>query len=163
MTDLDLLLDRGRLDGPQPIERVVGPERIAAAVDLNDMADARTAIEDLCMHWGGACGALLPIDRAATGLSHRWRSFLSAGAFDNLATRGLLSQQGGRSQLDGDELGLFATERLRSNPAVSTRAVRAVEPSASGPAMLEAAISHLVRAAAMRLVVHRRETTARWR
>jgi hypothetical protein len=119
VTNLELLLDDRRLDGSQPIERVVGPDRIAAAVDADDMEDVRAAIEDLCMNWGGACGALLPVDRATAGLSSRWRSFLSAGTFDNLATRGLLPQQGGRAQVDGDELGLFALEFVKGEPLLS--------------------------------------------
>ena len=119
MTALDLLLDGGRLNGSQPVERVVGPERTAAAVDASDIADARTAIEDLCMHWGGACGAVLPVDRATPSLSARWRSFLSTGEFDNLATRTLLPQQGGRAQADGDELRLFALEFIKGEPLLS--------------------------------------------
>ena len=62
---------------------------------------------------------LLPVDRGTPGLSQRWRSFLSAGAFDNLATRNLIPEQGGRSQVDGDELGLFALEFVKGEPLVS--------------------------------------------
>jgi hypothetical protein len=89
---LGLVLDDGRLEGAQPVERLVGPERIAVVVDANDVADARTAIEDLCLRWGGACGAVLVAERGTHEFPSRWESFLLAEAFDNLATRGVLEE-----------------------------------------------------------------------
>jgi hypothetical protein len=87
VSELELLLDDGRLDGTYAVERAVAPERVAAVVDRSDLADARSAIEDLCMTWGGACGALLPANGGDTDLPARWGRFLADGAFDQLAHR----------------------------------------------------------------------------
>lgn len=89
MAELEFLLDDGRLDGPHAVDRVVGPCRVAAIADRADLSDARSAIEDLCMTWGGACGGLLPATRGA-GLSNRWTEFLAEGEFDRLAHRGVV-------------------------------------------------------------------------
>jgi hypothetical protein len=89
MSELELLLDDGRMEGTYAVERVVAPDRVAAVVDRGDLDDARSAIEDLCTTWGGACGALLPAERDDTDLPVRWDRFLKAGVFDRLAYRGI--------------------------------------------------------------------------
>jgi hypothetical protein len=81
------LLDNSRLEGAHAVERVVGPECVAAAVDRAELADAHAAISELCMTWGGVCGALLPAERGARDFHARWQRFLDNDAFDQLTHR----------------------------------------------------------------------------
>ena len=112
MSELELLLDDGRMEGTYAVERVVAPDRVAAVVDRGDLSDARSAIEDLCTTWGGACGALLPADRDDTDLPVRWDSFLKAGVFDRLAHRGIAAQDPARRSV-------FVIPEVRGEPLLS--------------------------------------------
>ena len=111
MTQLGLLLDDGRLEGPQTLDRVVGPCRVAAVADRNDPSDGRAAVEDLCMTWGGACGALLPAARGED-LSDRWTEFLATGEFDQLAHRGVAAT-------DPHRRGVFVVQDVSGEPLLA--------------------------------------------
>jgi len=112
VSDLGLLLDDGRLQGTHAIDRVVGPDRVAAVVDRGDLSDARRAIEELCMTWGGACGALLPATRGDADLPGRWDRFLANGVFDQLAHREIASRDPHRREV-------FVTPHVTGEPLLS--------------------------------------------
>lgn len=113
MPRFPFLLDDSRLEGAHAVERVVGPERVAAAVDRADLADAHAAIRELCMTWGGVCGALLPAERGARDLNARWQRFLDDGAFDQFATREVVAEDKDHTRRRGVfELGFVRGEPL---------------------------------------------------
>jgi hypothetical protein len=112
VSELELLLDEGRLEGAHAVERVVAPDRVAAIVDQSDLSDARAAIEELCLAWGGACGALLPADRGSPQLPPRWGRFLDGGVFDQLAHREI-------AESDAERREVFTTTDVRGEPLLS--------------------------------------------
>lgn len=112
MSELPLLLDDGHIEGPHAVERVVGPERVAAVVDQSDLSDARAALEDLCLAWGGGCGALLPAERDRDGLPVRWDRFREAGVFDRLGHRDVIQGQSNRPRV-------FSTAEVGGDPLLA--------------------------------------------
>jgi hypothetical protein len=110
MEDLQLLLDDERLNGVRGVSRLLGPERVAAVLDASDVNDARAAIEHLCLVWGGGAGALLPCAPGAQDLEPRWRNYLSDGVFDNLARRGVLSEDEERDR----DRGVFSVDEVHA-------------------------------------------------
>jgi len=112
VSDLQLLLDDGRLDGTHAVERVMAPDRIAAIVDEADSSDVRAAIEDLCLAWGGACGALVPARHGSGELPSRWDGFLNAGVFDQLAQRDVTDGGADRPEV-------FVTTEIRGDPLLA--------------------------------------------
>jgi hypothetical protein len=87
------LLDDERLDGTFGIERLLSPRRLALVVNDSDMADATSAVEELCLVWGGSVGALIPHTHGDDELSARWAGYVHEAVIDDLAVRGLLPEQ----------------------------------------------------------------------
>jgi hypothetical protein len=139
--ELELLLDNHRLNGVRGVRRTVGPERLAALVNRDELADARDAIRSMCLAWGGSTGLLVPHPKGADDIDARWVPVLSGGVIDELALRGLAMRReiGDRrfegmsegEHLAGDSLLAVLVGEARSRdswPVLDARLPHAADP-----------------------------------
>lgn len=103
------ILDTERISGKWAINRDIGPELLAYAVDSQDLDDAAEAIRTALTGWGGGANALLPIGANIDQVHPAWQTMLEATSIDSIFARDLLDASDWRSTYLGVSLEKFAS------------------------------------------------------